>query len=403
MEKREQQQKGQREGRGFAILSAIVFMAILLLPSVAWLLLGAACQGRTELLDFDLGENRNKAAFPQTFDSAFAEGVEEYYNDRLPFRSLLIASDRKLASFLGKPILEAGDEGEAPLAPKLYGDAVIEGREKWLFFALENSLEDYLGSNVPGEEEMSRYLSGMKKLEELCREQGKELFFLMPPNKEQVYAEFMPDYPIVDTYKGAQRLADYVQANSDLQITYPIQEMKELGKQWQLYFKTDTHWNDAGAFVGTQALYAMMGMTRMELSELTVEERAFSEGDLIRMGNLQKEDYAGDIRYQVYYRLNVEVTVEMGENSTNDLFQTSSDAPDQRRFVMVGDSFRISMGQYLSRDFGKCTLINQECLDLPDAAQAVREADVVVIELVERHSGNLPVVTEEVCGILAGL
>ena len=54
------------------------------------------------VLDFDLGENRSKVFLPEAFSSSFMGEVEVYYNDRLPFCSVIISVNRKLTSLIEK-------------------------------------------------------------------------------------------------------------------------------------------------------------------------------------------------------------------------------------------------------------------------------------------------------------
>lgn len=393
-------EKGNKK-KSFSIISIVIFMAALVLPSILWLFVHLAGKEAVAVLDYDLGENRNKASFPDTFSSSFMGEIEEYYNDRLPFRSVIISANRKLTSMIERPydrMVEKGDD----LPPRVHNDATIEGREKWLFFAKENSLEDYLGSNILSIEQMESYLTGMKELQEVCETRGKQVFFMIPPNKEQVYSEFMPSYTIEDPYKKAQRLVDYIQENSDIKIIYPMKELKAAKDKWQLYLKTDTHWNSAGAFIGVQALYALMGLPTTELESLTVLEEPVYNGDLLTMGNLDWEDYVGDKTYTVYYRLDVEVTEELG-NGTGagaDIYSTTASSANPCNFVMLGDSFRINMGPYLSKDFDRCTLINIFNAGEADARNAVENADIIVVELVERNSINFPNIMSAVCEIL---
>lgn len=427
----------EKAGKGFEIISIAVFMAILALPAILWLGVCLAGQGVVQQLDYDLGENRNRAPFPDSFRETFPAEFESYYNDRLPFRSLIISADRKLTALFEKPYdalvgpclvklmglyqedafeaakedAETGMEAQGKqgtkaeeteyLLPKVHNDAVVEGRLQWLFYVRDNSLEDYLGSNVLSEEEMNSYLDGMEKLQKICTEQGKELFFLIPPNKEQVYPELMPSYQVADSYKKAQRLADYVKAHSDIQIAYPLQELKAAKEQWQLYFKRDTHWNTAGAFIGVKALYEMMGIQATELTELSMlEEAADFDEDLVRMGNLNQEDFEEDIQYNIYYKLYVETAVEFGDGADSDVYITRSTAENQHSLALIGDSFRTFMTQYLTRDFGSCAMIHWLHMDEAEAVKAVKNADILVIELVERNNQNLPDIMELVCGIL---
>lgn len=460
IKKKEGEWKGSR---GFAIFSIVVFMTVLVLPTAVWLVMGMIWPKGREGVNFQMDENRNMAPFPETFGPAYGEELEAYYNDRLPFRSAMILAQRNLTLWMEKPYddligpclvklfyddfgrTESGKKADTPneessirtdpssglskggqttgsneydedkyrdgseevneplegyFPPKVHNKSTIEGREKWLFFALENSLEDYLGNNILSEEELKTYLDGMEELERICQEKGKKLYFFLPPNKEQVYAEFMPTYKTADTYKRVQRLVDYVHANSDIKIIYPIEELKAAKEKWQLYFKTDTHWNDAGAFIGTQALYALMEVPVTDLSELTAEERAFESGDLVRVGNLNGKDYEGDISYMIYYKLYVDVSFEEGEHFSSDICSTVSTAENQSSIVVVGDSFRISMGQFLSKDFGRCMLLNSFNMEEAVAVEAIQNADIIVIESLERMNVNLPGLMTSVGNIL---
>lgn len=391
----------ENKKKSFSIISIVIFMAVLVLPSILWLFVHLVGKEAAAALDYDLGENRNKASLPKSFSSSFMGEMEAYYNDRLPFRSVIISVNRKLTSLIEKPydkIVQTKDY----LPPKVHNDATIEGREKWLFFAKENSLEDYLGSNILSDEQMESYLTGMEELQAVCELQGKKVFFIIPPNKEQVYSEFMPSYTIEDPYKKAQRLVDYIQENSDIDIIYPIKELKAAKDQWQLYLKTDTHWNSAGAFIGVQALYTLMGLSTTELESLTILEEPVYNGDLLGMGNLNWEDYAGDKTYTVYYRLDVEVTEELGNGigAGADIYSTTASSGNPCNFVMLGDSFRINMGPYLSKDFDRCTLVNIFHMGEPDAKDAIKNADMIVVELVERNSINFPNIMSAICEIL---
>ena len=462
----------------FAAISICVFMAILILPSACWLglkVVSLADGGVMESLDFDLGENRNKAEFPKEFGQDLTAELEAYYNDRLPFRSVAIFANRKLTSLLETPyhgkispflyglfydeqpgaVLAAEDEAENPenlgrlettgndalweqeekgndylevenetgqieeasqetladaaegeksldtyLAPKIYNNATIEGRDKWLFLAIENSLEDYLGTNLLSNQQMDDYVNAMDRLQGICDVQGKQLYFMIAPNKEQVYAEYMPSYTIESSYKRVQYLMDYIHANSEVNIIYPFEELVAEKEDFQLYYKNDTHWNNAGAFIGVQALYRMMGVETMGLSEIEVEQIAFEHGDLVSMGNLNLSDYTGDINYQVKYKTQAVFESEQGNQFDALLYHSVTPSAEPCNFVMIGDSFKANMSQYLVRDFSDCTFCHMQNISDPALADALEKADIIVIESVERYDFTLPDTINGVCSIL---
>lgn len=484
----------------FAIVSIAVFMAVLVLPSVLWLCVSTTLSDSQGTLDYDLGENRNKAAFPETFSMTYMQEVEEYYNDRLPFRSVIISVNREMNSFMEgnydilvvpylaklvhrgvepaveepttlqgmtentkqQEVLAAADtkqeaaeeataeeekdsvkdgglkeqetsaetvetdgeeiEGEvkaeeaaalvnedaAYLMPKIHNDSVIEGSDKWLFFMLENSLEDYQGSNVFSEAQLTGYVADMQALQQSCDAAGKSLHFLIPPNKEQVYSEKMPDIIIYDSYKREQRLVDYIHANTNLKVAYPLQELLAAKENYQVYFRTDTHWNYAGAFVGVQSLYALMGMPVTSLSSVSTERFSMSAqeiGDLIGLGNLSAADYGGDVNYSIGYKADVQAGVVAGGDPGQVFYSASSPSGKPCNLVVVGDSFRIYAGLFLQKDFSSCTLIKYKYpgdLNNTNAINAIRAADCIVVLLTERNYVFMPGISSEMQNILNG-
>ena len=93
--------------RGFAVTVITIFLAFLILPTIAWgvlMLANATTPSIMETLNFDTGENRAFAKFPEKFDpQTFTSEVESWYNDHLPFRSVLYKTQENMANALEKP------------------------------------------------------------------------------------------------------------------------------------------------------------------------------------------------------------------------------------------------------------------------------------------------------------
>lgn len=389
----------------YSTISIALFMTILILPTFIWGI-GKLLPGKPiEVLNYDLDENRNLASFPTQFHPTYGTDLEAFYNDHLPFRSVIISANRRLTAATEKPYDEIispflvktfyskpSDDGELAveyMPPKLHNNLTIEGRDGWLFFGTEENLNDYLGNNILSDEELELYLSKMVKLNELCKAQGKELYFFIPPNKTQVYPEKMPSYTIVDSYTRVQRLVDYVQENSDVKIVYPIQELTDAKEDMQVYLKTDTHWNEAGAYIGTQALYSLMGMPTTDIQDVNHYEKEFTTGDLIRMGNLNPEDFPPDTNFEVDYKMDVTVTPLDNTDITQWLYKTSSTSENDCNFLIAGDSYRLFMTKYLCRDFSLFNQIHTDSVGEPEVDGLLENADIIVIESVERFNHTL--------------
>ena len=76
-------------------LKTAVFLSILILPGLVWLLLKPF--GIADKLDFETTENRKKHEIREDVnaDELTAE-IEAWYNDRVPFRSVILSADRGL-------------------------------------------------------------------------------------------------------------------------------------------------------------------------------------------------------------------------------------------------------------------------------------------------------------------
>lgn len=79
---------------------------------------------------------------------------------------------------------------------------------------------------------------------------------------------------------------------------------------------------------------------------------------------------------------------------------TVSTCTNRCNAVLVGDSFRLFMAEYLSKDFDHYTHIHRKCLDDSRAIEAINNADIIIVESVERLNNFLPETLDEVCEIL---
>lgn len=525
-------------------LSIAVFLVILIMPSAAWgmcRLAGVKEPAIMEALDFDLGENRERASFPKEVRlSGITSELEAYYNDHVPFRSVIITINRRINSKFERaysskiqPVLVAlmytkrtasntavngsaslspgmepsgengkggenvmdkqpqgdgtdnaeiiqdgglawgnmesdssdtdsnhngngsgdgngggnsnengngngnvscnessnenednkgsnnsgendssnitgggkGNEGNlddenrdefsentnVPYLPPREMNGTIFGREDWMFCNYDNSIAYYCGSNVMSEQQMEDKLSLMIKLKQICDIRGIQLQFMIAPNKEQVYSEYMPSYEIENTYKREQRFVDYVRKNSEVNIVYPLAELIAAKKHMSTYYKYDTHWNHYGSFIATRALYKDMGVELSDFDSIDFQESSCIWGLVITAG-LSWQDYERDYDHIPQYKPEVQILETDGEidiihTERSAVYRVESTADRDCNFVMVGDSFRLYMVPYLERDFSHVTISHRD--NIEDIQDDIKEADILVIECVERMDDGL--------------
>ena len=285
-------------------------------------------------------------------------------------------------------------------APQIAGPTdrgAILGRHNWLFYTGNNSIAYYQGTNIMTAAEMDEWITVMNELQAVCDKKGIQLAFMSMPNREIVYAEHMPTYT-VSTPRHSEVLKDYIESKTDLTYVYPLEEMKAFKPYFQVCFKHDTHWNPAGAFIGTQTLYRELGLSNTSLLDVKVTTSMNKTGGLFGIGGLNKNDYPDDYIYNIHYR--TDLTPQTVYSVEKDIIITEcADATNNKNMVFFGDSFRSAMIPFLQKDFTRCTVIHRDLLYVsqdipissydPNLVREVRDADILVVSSVERIDYNI--------------
>ncbi len=269
------------------------------------------------------------------------------------------------------------------LAPSVSGDTVL-GRFDWLFYNSSGCISYYRGQSLLDEETLAQRKALVEKLYSICDERGIELHLMIFPNKEQVYSEYMPSYTIDDEYKRVQREVDYINADHENALLYPLQDLKNADAYWQVYSKYDTHWNHMGAFIGMQHLYKVMGMELTNPLEQTVKKRVNTRCDLIILGGLSQDAYPEDYDYIVNYK--PEITIS-GLDVTEKINRVTSTSENDQKLVMLSDSYRELMAPFICKDFKQSVLLHRDYTEA--CTNDILGADVLIISAVERYDSRL--------------
>ena len=453
-------------------IKIFIFLAVLCIPMLAWGVLLCVNHFNPQIMDkidFDLGENRKKNEFPEKFDKDFFKKLEGYYNDRVPFRAVIIQANREVNSKIEipydkyinpylsellyakddvitpneQPTTQDGNQNETEtmpdvenptsngcthvyvvvenitadyenygykksmcslcnevreeyqdklidtsyLAPRLYNNITIEGRYGWLFYAGANNINYYLGNNVLPEKTMAEWLKTMEKLQSVCDKKGIKLVYAIFPNKEQVYFEYLPTYKVVNSYKRVEQFVDYVNNNSTINIVYPLNELMNYKRGYQLYYKHDTHWNSAGAFVGMQAILKTLDMETVELNDVKSIKEERYVGDLLNLGNLTQSKFGKDYDYTITYK--PEINIQKTTGNIQEIYCVESDSEHNEKLVVVGDSYRIMLASQMYKDFNESVYMHRNSLVDAETKKYFSDVDVLVVSAIERYDATL--------------
>ncbi len=186
-------------------------------------------------------EKRALASFPEIpFNSKtllqFPKGFEDYYNDHFGFRDVLT---RRYHREMKKRFGQSG-------IPE-----VITGKEGWYFYAADQLLDDFRGLLPLTEKQLNSWREDHVRKRNWLAKQGIHYLLVLVPDKQTIYPEYLPDY--FRKAKGTTRieqLMEYLKQDRDVTVLDLRPSLLNAKSEKRLYQKTDSHWNDYGAFVG---------------------------------------------------------------------------------------------------------------------------------------------------------
>ena len=243
-----------------------------------------------------------------------------------------------------------------------YSGSGYKGLHNWYFYSGNDSITYLEGNNVLSEDEMKLWKEAFERLQALCDKRGIKLVVLCLPNKEQVYQEYLPsgiDLSKSDSEKRASIFAEYMKNNSSVKYIYPLQQLKTAKILYETYYQQDTHWNSVGGFVGAMQVYSAIGYQTTGIQNVEVTSYKYSGGDLVSLGVGSATEYDA---YNVNYKPEVSVTgvtyysnttVGNNESPNSEMRLLTSNANTDKKAVIIGDSYRHAITDYIIKDFSK--------------------------------------------------
>lgn len=352
-----------------------MFLTTIFLPPIIWLFVG-------ESLNSADYENRDKVQKPvfsiNEFD-VYSVEYEKYYNDHLPFRNQLI----KMNSSLDYYVFHRSSNAD-----------VIIGKDEWLFYANTadgNPIACYRGENLYSDEELLNIANNLIRTRDYLENRGIEFVLFIAPNKERIYADMMPDYygEPAENYAALQ-VVNYLRENTDIRVVYPYNELMETknsNPSLLLYHKADTHWNQAGAYIGSRALLKELGI---ELPDIDSDQIAITETDntlcdLADMINLRENFIGNENDYIISGYDDHNVENEKWDPSAELVYHCEN--ADSRTLFIYRDTYAKAMSWYLGSQFNESYMIHKNVYSSTMLDE--QNPDIFVYETVERYVGDL--------------
>jgi alginate O-acetyltransferase complex protein AlgJ len=301
-------------------------------------------------------EKRALAALPArpatwTDARAFPKKFATYYGDHFGLRPSLIRL-HALATYR--------------LAGASPTDKVILGKEGWLYYADDYSLEDYRSATPFRPEELERWQTILQERHDWLARRGTKLVTVLACDKYVIYPEYLPD--------GLRRanqpyrvdvLADYLRQHTQLNVVALHDPLIAAKNAARLYHRTDTHWNDRGAYIGYREILQAAGIEPLPPTAFTPGEATTPGWDLARMMGLDdvisEEDCRLDPRTKRQARIVEQDRPDAQWNQGRVVLER--DDPSLPTAVIFRDSFGSALVPFLAEHFRRSVFLWQYDLD----------------------------------------
>ena len=350
----------------FFIFVLTLALAIVVVPSVG--MLWARTDSTTE--NRELAEMPSQFAEDGSFNWSILADAGDYFADHFAYRNLFVSANARIHAILGT-------------SPT---DQVVIGSDGWLYYG--GTLPDYLGQSALSDRALRNIAHNLALAQGYVESKGAAFAFALAPNKNALYPEHMPYYYLQTSQSSnAERLRPLLEEGGVKYIDL-FDMFGSSSQEW--YLKKDSHWDNRGALMVTQEIFAALGRDALPLN---VDE------------SVPRTDFSGDLESMLYpigaqpdqnwYFMGINDdegmsgsswTYAQGEDVTDSWVVTSS-KDGQGSVLMFRDSFGNSLLPFWASSYKQGVFSKLIPYNLPMLAEC--KADTVVIERAERHLSYL--------------
>jgi alginate O-acetyltransferase complex protein AlgJ len=289
-------------------------------------------------------------------------------------------------------------------------DKVVAGYNDWLFLGDEN-MRTLSNKRMPAPEEKpalwTQRRSNLKAWEQwLAARDVKAFKVMIAPDKESIYSEHLPLWGLAIT----PHTTDTFVQNIDLPLFVDLRpgmiEAKAQNQQ-NLYYKTDSHWNNLGAWFGFNLFFKPLVAANLPIKlpdekSVTIHQpRERTGGDLAKFLGLVDQLKDQDIGIEI--RLEQASPVEVFDFKTQQRLEVLGSAPhvpaprepkvyksksalNQAKVLWLRDSFGNNLAPLMATTFSEVLQLHYEVTDQGQLAEIVNhfKPDYVFVTIVER-------------------
>jgi hypothetical protein len=306
-------------------------------------------------------------------------------------------------------------EGNFPVENVLIGKTDKDGNI-WTFFngdENDNTITDYTGQTTFTEAQLKKITTNFVNQAKWLADQDMKFYIVIPPNKNTIYPEYMPESITRTTTSRMDILINYIKEHTDLVVIDVREDLLKAKQDFPdeyLYYNFDTHWNNHGGFVAYKKIVETL---KIDFPTIPVMQKSDYQIDYFPAYMKDMPWYLGyydtfGAEGPVYTRKTkstaildtIDAATDPGgifyftnplPDGYHDLSWYSkfvnSGASDAPKLYMIRDSFSISMIPFFKESFSECSFRWTTDFDKDQVLE--NDPDIVIFEMVERKLGEL--------------
>ena len=246
--------------KGIEIAFVVLFFALCLIPGLGMLILPEEENRANQVLTAEPDLLESDGSLNWSYFSEF----QDYFADHFAFRQELITMN---AEFLDTLFQTSNT------------DQVVIGKDGWLFY--ESTIGDYLNIPTMTERSAANAAISLSLMQEYAEKNGARFIFMVAPNKNSLYDEYMPDrYVPLEQDGNWELMEDAMRAE---EVDYLDLFALFGAADTVMYHGEDSHWNNMGAAYVQKAIMDAFGLTGTDYSQRDYEVRQDFKGALCAM------------------------------------------------------------------------------------------------------------------------
>ncbi len=269
---------------------------------------------------------------------------------------------------------------------------VLLGKQQWLFYTAQGSMDGYRGINPFTPEQLDHLATQLNRRREALAAKGIAYLIVFPPDKHTVYPEYMPDEISRIGPSRLEQALGCLASHPEIPAIDLRTPFLEAGRHERIYYRTDTHWNESGAFLAYEAMgrelqRSFPSLRIAQRSDYTLVERQTARGDLARMLGIsgwmhEREIHFSPLKQRARSEDGSAWGYSAGEIRSKALAFSSSPDGEIPRAVIFHDSFMEGLAPLLAQHFQRAIY---SWRGAHDSALVEREhPNLVIEEIAER-------------------